>query len=153
MELRELPRQVAELTSQIVQLREDMHSEFSATREEFRAADETIVRSLREDIRAGDEETRSVLRGEIRAGDEETRSVLREEIRAGDEETRSVLREEIRAGDEETRSVLREEVRETQTLMRVLHEDVIGRISLLQEHSAHATPPAARQKGPRKRSR
>ena len=123
MELRELPRQVAELTSQIVQLREDMHSEFSATREEFRAADETIVRSLREDIRAGDEETRSVLRGEIRAGDEETRSVLREEIR------------------------------ETQTLMRVLHEDVIGRISLLQEHSAHATPPAARQKGPRKRSR
>jgi hypothetical protein len=63
-----------------------------------------------------------VLRDEIRAGDEETRRVLRDEIRSGDEETRQVLRDEIRSGDEETR-----------TLMRVLHEDVVGRIALLGE--------------------
>jgi len=67
----------------------------------------------------------SALREEIRAGDEETRRVLREEIRAGDEETRRVLREEIRAGDEETRRY-----------MRVLHEEVIYRISLIGESGA-----------------
>lgn len=71
MELRELPARVAEVGSQIVQLRAEMRSEFSAT----------IM----------------LLRGEIRAGDEETRA-----------------------------------------LMRVLHEDVIGRIALLQEHGKPA---------------
>ena len=45
---------------------------------------------------------------------------LRSEIKAGDEETRNQLRSEIKAGDEETRS-----------LMRVLHEDVLDRISRL----------------------
>lgn len=60
----------------------------------------------------------SQLRTEMRA----EFSALRQEIQAGDEETRRVLREEIRAGDEETRRA-----------MRVLHEDVISRIALLQE--------------------
>jgi len=45
-------------------------------------------------------------------------SAVRAEIRAGDEG----LRADIRAGDEETRR-----------LMRVLHEDVIARLSLIQE--------------------
>ncbi len=49
-------------------------------------------------------------------------SAVRGEIRTGDEETRRVLREEIRAGDEETRRY-----------MRVLHEDVIGRLILIQD--------------------
>ena len=62
---------------QLVQLREEMRAEFSATRAE---------------MRAGDEETRRVLRGEIRDGDEETRRTLREEIRAGDEETQRLMR-------------------------------------------------------------
>ena len=48
-------------------------------------------------------------------------SAIRQELRSGEEETRR-LREDMRAGDEETR-----------TLMRVLHEDVIHRIGLLQE--------------------
>jgi len=99
-----LPDRVTALESQVLQLRDEMHAEFSA---------------LRVEIRGGDEETRQVLRTEIRVLDGQ----LREEIRAGDEETRRQLREEIRGGDEETRRY-----------MRVLHEDVISRIALLDEH-------------------
>jgi hypothetical protein len=64
----------------------------------------------------------SAIRTEMRTGDEETRLTLREEIRRGDEETRRVLREEIRQGDEETRRY-----------MRMLHEDVIARLAMIQE--------------------
>ena len=84
-----LPDRVTALESQVLQLRDEMHAEFSA------------------------------LRVEIRGGDEETRQVLRTEIRVLDGQ----LREEIRAGDEETRRY-----------MRVLHEEVISRIALLDEH-------------------
>jgi predicted phage gp36 major capsid-like protein len=49
-------------------------------------------------------------------------SAIRGEIRTGDEETRLVLRDEIRAGDEETRRY-----------MRVLHEEVIARLALIEE--------------------
>jgi hypothetical protein len=51
-----------------------------------------------------------------------TLSTLWQEVRAGDEETRRGLREEIRAGDEETRRY-----------MRMLHEDVIARLAIIQE--------------------
>jgi hypothetical protein len=105
--LETLPDRVTSVELQLVQLREEMRFEFSAVRAE---------------IRAGDEETRHTLREEIRAGDEETRRTLREEIRAGDEETRRTLREEIRAGDKETRRY-----------MRVLHEEVIARLALIDE--------------------
>ena len=50
------------------------------------------------------------------------RAELRGEIRAGDEGVISTLRKEIRAGDEETRRQ-----------MRMLHEDVITRLALIQE--------------------
>jgi len=56
--LRELPKKVDELGLQIVQLRTEMRSEFSAVRAE---------------IQGGDEETRRSLRGEI----EETRRQMR----------------------------------------------------------------------------
>jgi len=78
---------------------------------------------FREEVRAEFSATRAELRAEIRAGDEQTRVDLRAEIRAGDEKTRTELRAEIRAGDEETR-----------TYMRVLHEEVLARIALLDEH-------------------
>ena len=78
---------------------------------------------FREEVRAEFSATRAGLRAEIRAGDEQTRAELRVEIRAGDEQTRTELRAEIRAGDEETR-----------TYMRVLHEEVLSRIALLDEH-------------------
>jgi hypothetical protein len=54
-------------------------------------------------------------------------------MRAGDEETRRTLRDEIRAGDEQTRRQLREEDEETRRYMRILHEDVVARISMLQK--------------------
>ena len=59
-----------------------------------------------------------LLRDEMRA----EFSTARGEIRAGDEDTRRVLRDEIRTGDEETRRY-----------MRVLHEDLVTRITLLGE--------------------
>jgi hypothetical protein len=71
--LRELPAQVAELASQVLQLRGEMRAEFLA---------------IRGEIRAGDEETRSQLRGETHTGF----SAIREEIREGDEETRRQMR-------------------------------------------------------------
>jgi hypothetical protein len=120
--LEKLPERVTALESQIVQLRDEMRSEFSATRTE---------------IRAGDDETRRTLREEIRAGDEETRRTLREEIRAGDEETRRTLREEIRAGDEETRRVLTGRMEslfdKNERHMRLLHEDLVERIARMSE--------------------
>ncbi len=76
----------------------------------------------------------SQLGGEMRVGF----SAIRDEIRAGDEETRRQLREEIRIGDEETR-----------TQMRILHEDVIERIALLQENLGDST--RRREKPPRGR--
>jgi outer membrane murein-binding lipoprotein Lpp len=105
--LEELPARVDALTLQVSQLRDEMRSEFSAVCGE---------------IQAGDEETRRTLHEEIRAGDEETRRTLREEIRAGDEETRRTVREEIRAGDERVMEQA-----------RVLHEDVVSRLALIQE--------------------
>ena len=59
--LERLPERVTALESQIVLLRDEMRSEFSATR-------------------ARDDETRRVLREEIRDGDEETRRVLTERM-------------------------------------------------------------------------
>jgi len=64
----------------------------------------------------------SAIRSEMRAGDEAVTGTLREEIRAGDEETRRSLREEIRTGDER---IL--------TQARVLHEEVISRLAMIQE--------------------
>ena len=104
--LESLPERMDRVESQIVQLRTEMHGEFSAVREEIRTAGEGVKRELREEIRAGDEETRRLMR------------VLHEEVRRE-------FREEIRAGDEET-----------QRLMRVLHEDVIGRFAVLTEGRA-----------------
>jgi hypothetical protein len=49
-------------------------------------------------------------------------AATREEIRAGDERVRADLRADLREGDEETRRY-----------MRVLHEEVIARIALIQE--------------------
>jgi len=120
--LEQLPARMDALVVQVSQLREEMHAEFSAMRGEMRAGDEAVIGTLRGKIRVGDEETRRTLREEIRAGDEETRRTLREEIRTGDEETRRTLREEIRTGDER---IL--------TQARVLHEEVLSRLAMIQE--------------------
>ena len=69
-------------------------------------------------------------------------SATRAEIRAGDERTRTDLRAEIRAGDEETR-----------TYMRVLHEEVLSRIALLDEHRNGSAPSRQPLKTARRRKK
>jgi hypothetical protein len=59
--LEQLPERVTAVESQIVLLRDEMRSEFSAVRGEIRAGDEQVIKTLREEIRAGDEQTRRVL--------------------------------------------------------------------------------------------
>jgi hypothetical protein len=60
-------------------------------------------------------------------------SAIRNEIQAGDDKVTRTLREEIRAGDEEARRVLREEIAALGTHIRVLREDLVERISRIQE--------------------
>lgn len=84
--LDELADRVTSLEVQIVQLRDEMRAEFSATRAE---------------------------------------------AREGNEDTRHTLREEIRAGDQETRRLIYSLHDEAMTQMRVLHEDLVERIKLI----------------------
>ena len=60
--LEQLPERVTALERQIVQLRDEMRVEFSATRAETRAGDERMIQTLRQEIRDGDEETRRFMR-------------------------------------------------------------------------------------------
>ena len=60
--LEQLPGRVTALETQIVQLRDEMRAEFSATRVEARAGDERVVLTLRQEIRDGDGETRRFMR-------------------------------------------------------------------------------------------
>ena len=61
----ELPVRMDRLESQIVQLRAEMHGEFSAVRQEMRdgfsAVDEQFA-AVRSEIQTGDEETRRYMR-------------------------------------------------------------------------------------------
>ena len=65
--LEELPARMDAMSTQISQLREEMHREFSNVRDEIRAGDEETRRVLREEIRSGNGETRRALRAELRA--------------------------------------------------------------------------------------
>ena len=75
--LEQLPERVTALETQVVQLRDEMRAEFSATRAEARAGEERVMQTLREEIRVGDERVIQTLRAEIRDGDEETRRFMR----------------------------------------------------------------------------
>ena len=127
--LETLPDRMTRVELQLVQLRDEMRAEFSAIRG-VGGQGLTLV-GLRDEMRAefaairgnaGAGVALSGLRRAIQDSEENTLRVLRDEIRAGDEETRRSLREEIRTGDEETRRY-----------MRMLHEDVIARLAIIQE--------------------
>lgn len=60
--LESLPARVTAVEVQLVQLRDEMHAEFSATRELLRAEMREGNESLRREIRAGDEETQRHMR-------------------------------------------------------------------------------------------
>jgi phage host-nuclease inhibitor protein Gam len=112
--LEALPARVSAVEWQIRQLRTEMGEQFSVIRQEFAAADSGV----REEIRA----LRTDLRAELRAEGEAIRTELRAEIKAEGDVVRTELRKEIRDGDEETRRY-----------MRVLHEEVLSRIAIIQE--------------------
>jgi len=122
-----LPARVSALESQIVQLRSEMRDEFSAVRGEMR--DEFAA--VRGEMRAGFLAVRdefAAVRGEMRDEFAAVRGEMRDEFAAVRGEMAgmrdsllTVLRAEIREGDEETRRY-----------MRVLHEDLVARITLLQ---------------------
>lgn len=151
-ELEQLPAMVAEVGSQVAQLRGEMHAEFSAIR--GNGADlslATLVASLgevREEIRAirghgadsslvkldaGLEQLREEMRA-FRGNVDLSLATLRDQIAAiqgegGEGLAVAALRQEIRDGDEETRR-----------LVRVLHEDVVERIARLGEGGASGGP-------------
>ena len=111
-----LPARVSALESQIVQLRSEMRDEFSAVRGEMR--DEFAA--VRGEMRAGFLAVRdefAAVRGEMR----DEFAAVRGEMAGMRDSLLTVLRAEIREGDEETRRY-----------MRVLHEDLVARITLLQ---------------------
>ena len=111
--LEELPPRMSGLELQIVQLRTEMHAEFSAVRGEIRSVDT----GLREEIRSVDtglcEEIRSVETG------------LREEIRS----VETSLHEEIRSVGTD----LRQAIGEAQVQTRVLFEDFVARLAVVDE--------------------
>lgn len=80
-ELRDLPKRMAEVESQILQLRVETRDGFSAIRSELQA-----------EIRAGNSAIRSEFQAEIRAGNSAIRSELLAEIRAGNQESRTFMR-------------------------------------------------------------
>ena len=125
-ELEQLPAMVAEVGSQVAQLRGEMHAEFSAIR--GHGADSSLVKpdagleQLREEMRA--------FRGNV----DLSLATLRDQIatipgEGGEGLAVAALRQEIRDGDEETRR-----------LVRVLHEDVVERIARLGEGGASGGP-------------
>ena len=121
-----LPDRVASLEVQFVQFRVEVREEFSAVRGEIRRLGETLRgemhdfgETLRGEMAGGLNGLERTLRGEMHDFGE----ALRGEMAGGLKGLEQTLRGEIRIGDEETRRQ-----------MRVLHEEVITRIALLDEH-------------------
>jgi len=102
--LEALPARVSAVELQIVQLRIEMHEQFSTIRQEAAVANDALregVHSVRTDLRAELATVRTGLRAEIKTEGEIIRSELRKEIRERDEETRRymlVLHEEVLSG-------------------------------------------------------
>jgi chromosome segregation ATPase len=130
-EVSQLSRRVGTMESQIVQLRTEMKGEFSAVRGEL-----AEVRGGLAEVRGGLAEVRSGLadvRGglaEVRGDLAETRDNLLGVIESGSQATQQMfneVRQDIGAFRQETNT----RFDGLSTQMRVLHEDVIERISRL----------------------
>ena len=127
-QLRDVPVRLSAVESQIVQLRAEMQTGFSALRGQN---DETRGEMVR---------LNGETRGEMVRLNDETRGEM---VRLNDE----TRRELVRLNDETRREMTRLND-ETNAHLRVLHEEVISRIALLQE--GH---PTAFRKNERKRKR
>lgn len=145
--LEELPARIDRVETQIVQLRDEMHDECSAVRQEMRhlgsglgveirATSERTVGTLRDEIRATSERTVGTLRDEIRATNERTVAILREEnqmmgheIRTSTGQLITSLREDMLAMQDKLTGAIEAARRET----RVLFEEAVARIATLNE--------------------
>lgn len=117
-EMRDLPERVTSLESQIVQLRQEMRDEFSATRSEFRGELAQAMATLRGEL---------ATKGELA----QVVTTLRDELATKNELAQAVatLRDEI-AGAVTT---LTKAIADTNTQMRTLHEDTLSRIAAIGE--------------------
>ena len=123
-EVSQLSRRVGTMESQIVQLRTEMKGEFSAVRGEL-----AEVRGGLAEVRSGLADVRGGL-AEVRGDLAETRDNLLGVIESGSQATQQVfneVRQDIGAFRQETNT----RFDGLSTQMRVLHEDVIERISRL----------------------
>jgi phosphoglycerate-specific signal transduction histidine kinase len=121
--LEQLPARVEALASQISHLRTEMRAEFSAVRGEMTEQGTTLARTLRQEMAAQGKALRQELAEQgkaLRAEMADLGTSLRTEVA----EQADVLRSEFK-------SDLRSEIGGLATEMRVLHEEVIGRIALL----------------------
>ena len=110
-DLASLPARVAAVELQILQLRDEMRLGFSAVRQDMAGLREELLNTIRQ----GDDAVREELHAEMLE--------LRGELHGGMQRLNDELRAEIREGDQETRRY-----------MRVLHEDVIVRITALADN-------------------
>jgi hypothetical protein len=118
-DLAELPDRMSALELQVSQLRSEMRIEFSAVRVE--------MRELTGGVRQEMHELNGGLRQEMHA----LNAGLRQEMH----ELNAGLRQEMHALNEETRRDLGGRIDDLGIHMRVLHEEVISRIALLDEHT------------------
>jgi uncharacterized membrane-anchored protein YjiN (DUF445 family) len=123
-EMRDLPERVTSLESQVLQLRQEMRDEFSATRSAFRSELASkgelaqAVTTLRAELVTKSELAQAVtaLRGELATKGELGQAV-------------TTLRGEIAAAV----TTLSKAIADTNTHMRTLHEEAISRIATMGE--------------------
>ena len=127
-----LPERMERVELQIVQLRDDMRSEFAAIRTEFLGGIDEQGKVLRGEMR----ELGDTLRGEMRELGDSLRGEMRElgdTLRGEMRELRDTLRGEMGELGDTLRKEMREGDEETRRYMRVLHEDLVSRIATLGE--------------------
>lgn len=143
--LSDLPRQFTELSSQFAQLGADVRGEISAIRDELTVTRDGVdgkVSTMGRELRGEMSTMREELRGEM--------STMREELRG----EMSGMREELRGDMSDmhrdlAKAILSSEDRVV-SQMRMLHEDVIERMALIQPPQKPRAVQRGGQKPPRR---
>ena len=129
-DLKDLPGRVSAVESQILQLRDEMRSEFSATRSDLRGEFQREIHRLREelrdDIRIGVEESQNLARL-LHADAIQATVAVRQDLLGRLEVLRDELRAEIQDGNVETRAVMRALHEETLTMIATMGNGRKGR--------------------------
>jgi hypothetical protein len=105
----------------------DLEAAVQAVRTDFGVQ----ILQLRGEVQTGFSALREALRDEIRAGDRETRAFVEERLVQSAEETRTFVDERIERRTTELLAVIAAEGAEGRRHARLLHEDVIARIAAI----------------------